>query len=135
MNSFHLQIVTPDGVFFDGQAERISLRTITGEVGILANHSNYVTAIGMGEARVCVNGTTKRASCIGGMLAVLNGDVNVIATTFEWADDLDLPRAQAAKIRAEDKLKRKDLSSRERKFAEAQLKRALVRISVASRKD
>ena len=135
MNSFHLQIVTPDGVFFDGQAESISLRTITGEVGILANHSNYVTALGMGEARVSVNGTEKRASCIGGMLAVLNGDVNVIATTFEWADDLDLPRAQVAKVRAEDKLKRKDLSSRERKFAEAQLKRALVRISVASRKD
>ena len=69
MSTFHLQIVTPDGGFFDGEAEKLIVRAIDGDVCILARHSPYVTALGTGEARVTIDGKRRRAACAGGMLA------------------------------------------------------------------
>ena len=132
MASFHLQIVTPDGLAYDGQADLLIVRTIDGEVGILANHIDYVTALGMGEARIALDGDVRRAACIGGMLAVTNGEVKLVATTFEWADQIDVPRAQASYDRAKEILDHKDQhSDRELQLAEARLKRALIRKDVA----
>ena len=56
MEQFSLQIVTPDGVSFSGGAERLVVRTIEGDVCILANHVQYLTALGTGTARVTVDG-------------------------------------------------------------------------------
>ena len=101
MSTFHLQIVTPDGGFFDGEAEKLIVRAIDGDVCILARHSPYVTALGTGEARVTIDGKRRRAACAGGMLAVTKDNVRLVATTFEWAEDIDADRAQRAKERAE----------------------------------
>ena len=60
MSTFHLQIVTPDGGFFDGEAEKLIVRAIDGDVCILARHSPYVTALGTGEARVTIDGKRRR---------------------------------------------------------------------------
>lgn len=133
---FHLQIVTPDGSEFDGQAVRVIVRSIAGDVAIMAKHTNYCTALGMGEARVTMeDGTVRTAACMGGMLNVMDGEVRLIATTWEWEEDIDLVRAQKAKENAEKKLSEKDkLSEKEIALAEAKLKRALVRSDVASRR-
>ena len=133
---FHLQIVTPDGSEFDGQAVRVIVRSIAGDVAIMARHTNYCTALGMGEARVTMeDGTVRTAACMGGMLNVMDGEVRLIATTWEWEEDIDLVRAQKAKENAEKKLSEKDkLSEKEIALAEAKLKRALVRSDVASRR-
>ena len=64
MNSFYLQIVTPDGSLFDGQAEKLTVRTIDGDVTVLAGHTDYVTALGMGRAKVTVDGVARYAACI-----------------------------------------------------------------------
>lgn len=133
MATFHLTIVTPDGSFYDGEAEKLCLRSTTGELGILANHIDMVTALGMGEARITLNGETRKAACIGGMLAVTGGEVKVVATTFEWAEDIDIARAKAAEERARTALEDKSKTAADLKVAEARLKRALVRQSVGSR--
>ena len=87
MATFSLKVVTPDGCVFDGAAVRLVCRTITGDVAILARHSDYCTALGMGEAHIVLeDGSTRKAACIGGMLSVMNGCCNVVATTWEWAD-------------------------------------------------
>lgn len=87
MSNFHLQIVTADGLFFDGEAERVSLRSIGGDVCIMANHMNYVTALGKGDCRVTdKNGTERSAQCSGGMLSVQNNEVRIVASTFGWAE-------------------------------------------------
>ena len=130
MATFHLTIVTPDGSFYDGEAEKLCLRSTTGELGILANHIDMVTALGMGEARITLNGETRKAACIGGMLAVTGGEVKVVATTFEWAEDIDIARAKAAEERARTALEDKSKTAADLKVAEARLKRALVRQSV-----
>ena len=130
MSSFHLQIVTPDGEFFDGQAQRVKVRTISGDVAILDRHIPYVTALGTGEASVITeDGTVRRAAASGGMLSVTPDIVRVVATTFEWAEDIDLDRAQRAKERAEERI-RKARDAKELELAKAKLARALVRIKV-----
>ena len=50
MKTFPLRIGTPDGLLFEGEAVRVVCRGITGDFAILAGHSNYCTALGMGEA-------------------------------------------------------------------------------------
>lgn len=134
MSSFHLQIVTPDGLFFDGEAESLDVRATTGGVTILPRHINYVTPLGMGVATVRTEERTRRAACIGGMLAMTNGECKLIATTFEWAEDIDQARAQNALARAQETLKDKEhLSAAQLQLAEAKLRRALVRTSLGGK--
>ena len=131
MTTFHLQIATMDGNVFDGQVQSVSCRTIHGDLAILARHMNYCTAIGMGTAHVVLeDGTERKAACIGGMLSMMNGVCRVLATTWEWEEDIDAERAEAAKHRAEQALANGGLTDKEYRIAEAKLQRALVRLSV-----
>jgi len=132
--TYHLQIVTPDGQRFDGQAVRLIIPTIDGQVGILALHINYVTALGMGPAKVITEDGERTAACIGGMLAVTNGDVKVVATTFEWADEIDVERAHRSIARAEGMLADPNKDAHTIQYANARIKRAKVRLSVAEKK-
>lgn len=134
MNAFHLQIVTPDGLVYDGEAVQLSVRAISGDLGILANHIDMVTALGMGPASVRLDESSapRKAACIGGLLTVSNGSVKLVATTFEWAEDIDKQRAENAYQRAKSVLEDKNTSERDLKLAEAKLKRALVRKGVAN---
>ena len=132
MISFPLKIVTADGLVYDGPAEEIVVRTITGDMAVLARHINCVAPLGMGRATVVVNGERKHAACIGGMLSVVDGAVNLVPTTLEWADSIDAARAAASHQRAEAVLNNQDSSDTDIKLAKARLHRALVRQSVAS---
>lgn len=132
MNSFHLQIVSPDGMFFDGEVHQISLRSIDGDIAILAGHVPYVTAIGAGECRVYVEGLEKprRAACIGGFLRVSKELVLVAATTFEWLEDIDIERAKRAKARAEGIISDSSSDEHSVEIAKIKLIRANTRIKV-----
>ena len=101
MASFPLKIVTPDGLIFDGQAEKIIVRSTTGDVAILARHINCVYPLGMGQAVIVSDGVRRTAACIGGMLSGVNGEVSLVPTTFEWAEEIDADRAEASLHRAE----------------------------------
>lgn len=131
MNSFRLKIVTPDGLAFDGMAEELIVRTTTGDMGILAGHISCVAPLGMGRATVITEGKRRYAACIGGMVSVVDGHVTLVPTTFEWAEDIDVERAALSEGRAKEVLKDKSSTDTEVRLAEARLKRALVRKSVA----
>lgn len=132
--TYHLQVVSLDGLEYEGDVQKILLRTIDGDVEILARHTNYCTAIGMGTAKVTMdNGQERRAACIGGMLSVMNGEVRVLPTTWEWSEDIDVERAKAAKAKAEERLKDQKLDKEAHVRAEAKLYRALVRIGSAGK--
>ena len=133
MSSFPLKIVTPDGLIFDGQAQRLIVRTSEGDMAVMARHINYVVPLGMGRATVVdADGNRRYAACIGGMLSVQNGEVSLVPTTFEWAENIDEGRAQLSQQRAEQILNNAEASATDLKLAEARLHRALVRQSVAS---
>lgn len=134
MTSFNLKIVTPDGLIYDGQAEELYVRTTGGDVGILARHMDYVAALGMGRATIVSRGERRTAACIGGMLSVKNGDVTLVPTTFEWAESIDVARAEASLQRANQVLSTSDASDTDLRLAQARLHRALVRKSVADHK-
>ena len=134
MKSFPLKIVTPDGLQFDAEAEELIVRTTSGDVGILAGHIDCVMSLGMGEALIVSEGQKRYGACIGGMLSVVKGEVTLVPTTFEWAEDIDLDRAMASEDRAKGILSNKTSTDTDVLLAESRLKRALVRKGVANRK-
>ena len=111
MSTFSLRIGTPDGLLFEGDVERVVCRSIGGDI-------------------VMADGNRRTAACIGGMLSVMNGTCRLLATTWEWKEDIDVERAQAAKKRAEEMIAKGGLTDQEYKMASAKLQRALVRLSV-----
>ena len=132
MSTFPLEIVTPDGEFFRGEAQSLTVRTVDGDVGILAGHADYVTALGMGMAKLNIDGQVRTAACIGGLLMVSGGSVRLVATTFEWSETIDVARAKASAARARLVLDNREKHTvSEITLAEARLKRALVRTGAA----
>ena len=134
MSSFRLQIVTPDGSLFDGQAEALRLRTSEGYVSIRAGHVDYIAALDVGMVSVTKDGTTRDAACGGGFISVEEGEVRLVATTFEYADEIDVERAESAKKRAEERLAQAQ-EERDIAMAKAKLSRALNRIDVAGKQN
>lgn len=134
MNEFELQIVTPDGLLFSGNAKKIILRTSEGDVGILPRHSDYVAPLAIGLARVFTDEGERTAACSGGMVTVSSGVVRVVASTFEWSENIDIERAKRAKEKAEARLSNTKSEDYEHRLAEIKLKKSLARLSVAKTK-
>ena len=132
MSEYRLKIVTPDRLVYDSLAERLVARTTTGDVCILARHTEYITPLAIGMVKVKANGEWRIASCSGGTLVVSGGDATIIADAFEWSDEIDLERAEAAKEKAEKRLKESN-GEFEFKIAELKLKRAINRINTGKR--
>lgn len=117
---------------FNGTNVREYLRDIGLSSGQPIYRSDHASELKEGgEAHIVYeDGTRRDAACIGGMLSMLDGTCHLLATTWEWKEDIDEDRANAAKKRAEEVLSKSGLSDREYKRAEAKLHRALVRLSV-----
>ena len=136
MSTFQLQILTMDGREFKGEAAGVMLRSIHGDIAILPGHIDYCTGIGMGEAKVTLpEGSIRKAACIGGMISMLGGSCTIAETNWEWKEEIDSARAEAARKKAEEMLAHKNLSDREERIATAKLQRALVRLSVSTKED
>ncbi len=133
MTPYHLEIVTPDGVEFDGEVESLLVKTDDGDVEILRGHSDLIATVATGRARIIVDGKSRYASASGGFLSVKSGEVKLVAITFEFADEIDVKRAEAAKLRAEAALSTAN-GERDEKVARAKLARAVSRINIAGLK-
>ena len=133
MKPFHLQIVTPEGLLFDGEAESLLVRTGDGDVEIMRGHADLFASVSVGRARIIADGKSRTASCSGGFLSVWGGEVKLCAITFEFADTIDIDRAKAAMERAQQTISAAKDDKTER-IAKAKLARALSRISVYERK-
>lgn len=88
MKLFKLQIVTPDGMKYDGDAVQLSVRGIEGDLAILAGHIPFVTALKEGECRIYTgnDGEIKVGECTGGMLMVSDDGVNLISSDFAFRE-------------------------------------------------
>lgn len=129
MASFNLQIITPDKIFFDGQAERLIVRTTEGDMGILAKHENFVGALPSGAVKIMTNGNYKVAAISSGVVKVSENKTTIIAEAIEWADEIDIDWANRSADEAREKIKAAE-SNKEIAYAELKLQRALNRISV-----
>ncbi len=133
MATFHLKVMTVDRCFYDDEVDRIIIRTTQGDVGILPNHVPYIAAIGIGGLTIIKDGEKRMAAVAGGFVDVSKERTVVLARTCEWADEIDVHRAQEAAERARAALQQKE-SSRELDLAQAKLKKAVNRIRIAEDK-
>jgi F-type H+-transporting ATPase subunit epsilon len=134
MKNFTLKIITPDGLKFSGECESLLVRTTDGDVEILAGHTDLLATLGVGRARLRIDGKIERFGAVqGGTLTVLSGNVTLLPVTFEFSDEIDISRAERARSRAEEKIA-SATSHDAVDLAHAKLMRALNRISVAKTK-
>jgi len=123
------QLVSPERVLYEGEAEMVVCRTIDGEVAFLPGHVPFVGTLGIGKVRVILAGEGEVTAAVhGGFVEVSNDRVTVLSDVAELPDQIDVIRAQTAKERAEQQL-RTDADADE---AKAALARAELRLEVAA---
>lgn len=129
-NTFHLEVVTPEGLMVDEQVESCIVRTTEGDLGILHGHTDYMAPIEVGQIRVKRESGYQTAAVADGFVQVTGEATKVVVTTFEWSENIDVERAKAAKQRATDALETAqtpELAS----LAKYRLKKARNRLKVA----
>ena len=136
MTPFKLQIITPDGVFFDGMTENVIVRTTVGDKGILAHHEPYVAAITISKFKVRIDGEFRYGAISSGIIKVGKDKTVILAQSCEWADEIDVDRAVKAREVAESRITEYSMANDQKNLdiAEFKLKRALNRIEAAKMK-
>ena len=103
MTPFNLKIITPEKTFFEGTTTQIIAKTTTGNVGILHGHVPYVANLVSSPFKIEIEGTLKEAALSGGFIKVSGEDVIVVTNAIEWADEIDVARAERSKQNAEER--------------------------------
>ncbi len=127
---FELKIISPDEMFYEGEADFLEFTSVEGGMGVYKNHIPLTTIL-----EPCVmnihNGTeVKKAAILGGFLEILQDKITVLAEDAQWPDEIDVDRAKEAKKRAEERLSHNGPNMDVRR-AQAALKRAIARINAA----
>jgi F-type H+-transporting ATPase subunit epsilon len=117
----------------DEEVDEVTAIGSLGEFGVLPNHISFLSTLEAGEMSY-KQGSNKRTLAVsGGYAEVLDNVMTVLAPTAEFGSEIDTARAQRAKERAERSMSELSGESKEFALAEAALKRALVRLQVASK--
>ena len=130
---FQVKIITPDRIFYTGEAEMIEFTTSSGQIGVYKKHIPLTTVLAPGAVIIHEAEGEKVAAVHAGFAEVLPEQVTLLAEIAEWAEEIDVSRAEAAKKRAEERLQVKaaDLDLARAEFA---LRKALTRIDVKDMK-
>ncbi|HIT88635.1 MAG TPA: ATP synthase F1 subunit epsilon [Candidatus Coprocola pullicola] len=127
--TFYLKVVASDRQFYEGPCEMITFIGVDGSYGILPHHECMVTPLEAGELTLKINGVKKEAAVGEGFVEILPNQVTVLTDFCEWADEIDVRRAEEAKQRAEERLRQKQ-SIIEYHSSKAALSRAMARLKV-----
>lgn len=133
MKTVQVNVVTPDGPVYDAEVEMVSAKAQSGELGILPGHIPMVAPLAIGAVRLKKGSSTELVAVSGGFLEVRPDKVTILAQAAEKAESIDVARAQAAKERAERRLREKS-DNIDFKRAELALQRAINRLNVANNK-
>ena len=126
-NLFTLRIITPDRVFYEGEVSMVEFNTTEGEIGVYKKHVPTSVIVNPGILTITEDGGTKEAALHAGFAEILQDEVVILAEIVEWPGEIDLERAEAAKARAEERLRSKTPET-DILRAETALQRALARI-------
>ena len=128
---FEVEIITPDRIFHKGEATMIEFNTAAGEIGVYKNHIPLTTVLAPGIVTIHKDGEDNVLAAVhSGFAEILPDKVTLLAEIAEWPGEIDVERAKAAKIRAEERLANKT-EALDVKRAELALRKALVRIDIA----
>src|SRR5579872_3569851 len=128
-----LEVVTPERIVLEDDAEIVIARGIEGELGILHRHERLITPLDTGELVYRADGEEHYLAISGGFLEVTPDKVIVLADVAERSDEIDSARAEAARMRAEEQLAEHRGTELEASAAAA-LQQALLRLRVAGRR-
>lgn len=128
-STFKLEIVTPERMFFSGDVETVVLKTPQGEIGILPGHIPLVAAVAVGPLRIKKDGEWVEAVLTEGFMEIKQDKTIILTDTAEWPDEIDENRAEAARVRAEERL-HQQISQMEYIRSQAALSRAMARLRV-----
>jgi F-type H+-transporting ATPase subunit epsilon len=133
MSSLKLDIVTAERVVYSADVDIVIAPGTAGQLGILPHHAPLMTILEAGELVVRRGGEEESLAISGGFLEVRPDRVIVLADSAERADEIDVARAEAARKRAEERLKEGRAVGLDESRAEAALQRAVARITVADK--
>ncbi|MBE5933270.1 MAG: ATP synthase F1 subunit epsilon [Lachnospiraceae bacterium] len=126
-----VKIMAPDRIFYEGQVSFIEFNTTEGIVGIYPKHIPMTVVISPGVLKLVEeNGDTKEAALHSGFVEVLGESITILAESVEWPDEIDIRRAEEAKVRAERRIKD---DSQDMNRAELALKRSVVRMQLGNK--
>lgn len=127
-NKFELKIITPDRIFYEGEATMVEFNTTEGEIGVYKAHVPTTVIIAPGVLTITDGEEQKDAALHAGFVEILQEKVTIMAEVVEWPKEIDLERAEEARDRAQERLAGKapgtDIAR-----AEAALRRAMARIN------
>ena len=129
MEDYKLRLITPDRVFYEGTADMIEFNTTEGEIGVLPGHIPMTVIIKPGVLTITEKDEVKEAALHSGFVEILPDRMTILAEVVEWPGEIDLERAEAAKRRAEERIKRHTPET-DMARAETALMRAIARIQV-----
>ena len=133
--TFHLELVTPDKQVFIGEAEALILPALDGAYGVEAGHEPIATAVEPGELRFRTSGGGWTVLVVGqGLAEIMPDRAMVLTSSAERPEDIDLARAEAARERAEERLRQK-LSIQDYYNSKAALARAMARLKAARKRN
>ena len=129
------EIVTQDRSLFEGPADVVIAPGSEGEIGILPDHAPLLATLGYGLLRIRHKGEEEVFTIAGGVLEVRPDIVTVLADVGEHIDEIDLDRAEAAKARAEELLKKGPPPDTDEYLAvQAALRRSNIRLEAVRRR-
>ena len=129
---FQLQIVSPNRVFYEGEASMVEMNTTDGEIGVYAKHIPLTTVVAPGLVAIHEEADVKFAAVHSGFAVIMPDKVTIMAEVAEWPDEIDIDRAEESKSRAEKRLAEGDPSI-DVVRAEMSLRRALTRIEASQK--
>ena len=125
--TLEVQVVSPERVLYEGRAEMVVCRTSDGEIAFLPGHVPFLGALGVAKVRALLPSGEQAVAVHGGFVEVSHNRVIVLSDVAELPEQIDVPRAEEARRRAEAA---RDLNPEDEE-ALAALARAELRLEVA----
>lgn len=124
-----IKIITPLGLYKEGEVGGVHVRTVEGETTILPNHMPIVAMLTTCKCSLMEGNEYKDYAIAGGLLQFADNEMRILADAIEGREEIDIERARHAKQRAEERLKKMD-NRTSMKRAEVALAKAITRIKV-----
>lgn len=126
----NLKIITHEKIVFDSEIDELVIHTTSGQIGILKDHIPITTSLEVGVTKAKIGDKYRYFATMGGVFQFRDNQATILTDVCEDGNDIDVARANAAKERAEARLKEADANIDSQR-AQAALARSLARLQAA----
>ena len=130
--TFRLEIIAPDRIFYSNDIYMVEYNTVEGQVGVYADHIPMTQIIAPGRLIITERNEEKQAALLSGFVEITPEKMTILAEAVEWPQDIDIKRAEEAKIRAQRRIS-SEQGGVDIGRAELALRRALIRLEIAGK--